>query len=70
MKKENGVFVISLDFELYWGMRDIKAIEDYKDNLLGERTIVPTLLKVFGEYGIHATWATVGFMFYENRQEL
>jgi peptidoglycan/xylan/chitin deacetylase (PgdA/CDA1 family) len=67
---EQGLFVISLDFELHWGVRDKLSIRHYRDNLLGERHIVPVLLKFFADYGIHATWATVGFMFFGSRAEL
>ncbi|HWP46788.1 MAG TPA: polysaccharide deacetylase family protein [Candidatus Limnocylindrales bacterium] len=70
MNKPNGIFVISLDFELYWGVRDRKTLESYKENLLGVRSVIPRLLELFEEYSIHATWATVGFLFFENRDEL
>jgi peptidoglycan/xylan/chitin deacetylase (PgdA/CDA1 family) len=67
---ERGRFVISLDFELHWGVRDKLSVSAYRDNLLGEREVVPELLRLFAEYGIHATWATVGFMFFRSRSEL
>lgn len=67
---ERGLFVISLDFELHWGVRDKLSVRQYRDNLLGEWEVVPALLKLFTEYGIHATWATVGFMFFRSRSEL
>ncbi len=70
MVKKNGTFVISLDFELYWGMRDKKKIEDYRKNLLGVRRVIPSLLKLFDECRVHATWATVGFLFFRTRDEL
>src|SRR5436309_15470145 len=65
-----AALVISLDFELYWGMRDHVRLEDYKQNLLGVRQAVPALLQLFERYGIHATWATVGFLFCRDQQEL
>lgn len=65
-----GALVISLDFELYWGMRDLESIDNYRERILGERRVVPALLKLFNEYQIHATWATVGFLFCETRDEL
>jgi peptidoglycan/xylan/chitin deacetylase (PgdA/CDA1 family) len=65
-----SIFTISLDFELYWGVRDKRSIEAYKDNLLGVRNAVPELLKLFEKNGIHATWATVGFLFFKNLDEL
>ncbi len=55
-----GTFVISLDFELHWGVRDHRTVADYRENLLGVRRVVPALLSLFSEFGIHATWATVG----------
>jgi peptidoglycan/xylan/chitin deacetylase (PgdA/CDA1 family) len=67
---ERGLFVISLDFELHWGVRDKLSIHDYRNNLLGEREVVPALLKLFSDYGIHATWATVGFLFFRSKSDL
>jgi peptidoglycan/xylan/chitin deacetylase (PgdA/CDA1 family) len=65
-----GALVISLDFELFWGMRDLPGIMDrYQENLRGERTAVPAMLKLFGEYGVAATWATVGLLFASGRAE-
>jgi peptidoglycan/xylan/chitin deacetylase (PgdA/CDA1 family) len=69
-RDRRGVLLISLDFELHWGVRDQKTVDDYRDNLLGVREAVPALLNTFSEYGIHATWATVGFLFFENREQL
>ncbi|MDO5152010.1 MAG: polysaccharide deacetylase family protein [Eubacteriales bacterium] len=65
-----GTLIVSLDFELFWGMLDKCALEDYQDNVLGGRKAVPKLLQLFQKYGIHATWATVGFMFAKNYDEL
>jgi hypothetical protein len=65
-----GVFTISLDFELYWGMRDTVRFEDYRGNLLGAREVIPRLLTAFVGSGIHVTWATVGFLFFDRKEEL
>jgi len=65
-----GVFLISLDFEIRWGVRDQQMVESYKPNLLGERRAVPAMLELFSEFGVHATWATVGFLFHKTRDEL
>jgi hypothetical protein len=70
MSKHKGALVISLDFELYWGMHDVRRIENYRKTILGERLVVPALLKLFHEYQVHATWAIVGFMFCETREDL
>jgi peptidoglycan/xylan/chitin deacetylase (PgdA/CDA1 family) len=65
-----GTFVVSLDFELYWGVQDQRSIEDYGDNLRGARDVVPRLLERFAERGVRATWATVGMLFCESKEEL
>jgi peptidoglycan/xylan/chitin deacetylase (PgdA/CDA1 family) len=69
-RPDYGAFVISLDFELHWGVRDHEpASGSYRPNLLGARTAVPRLLKLFERYGISATWAIVGFLFAASREE-
>ena len=68
--KENGKFVISLDFELLWGMRDKKTIEAYGENILGVRQSIPKMIELFSEYGINATFSTVGFLFAKNKNEI
>lgn len=65
-----GTLIISLDFELHWGVRDVKTVEQYRENLIGVRRAVPAMLATFAEYDIHATWATVGFLFFSRRTEL
>lgn len=70
MTKKPGSFTISLDFELYWGMRDMVTLETYRENLLGVWKAVPRMLTLFETYGIHATWATVGFLFHEDMEAL
>jgi peptidoglycan/xylan/chitin deacetylase (PgdA/CDA1 family) len=64
-----GAFVISLDFELYWGVRDVLPLEAYRSNLEGVHVAVPRLLDLFGAHDVHATWATVGLVFARNREE-
>src|SRR6202166_5240119 len=65
-----GAFVISLDFELHWGVRDHERPNGpYGPNLLGARKAIPRLLELFERYGISATWAIVGFLFARSREE-
>lgn len=59
-----GAFVISLDFELLWGVRDKRTIADYGANIRGVRDVVPALLDLFAEREIACTWATVGLLFF------
>ena len=64
-------FVISLDFELHWGVRDRQSpYSSYRDHLLGARQAIPKLLNLFEEFQISATWATVGFLFARSKSEL
>lgn len=65
-----GTFVISLDFELNWGVRDQQALAQYGPNLLGVRQAVPAMLNLFEEFGLHATWATVGLLFFDDKTDL
>lgn len=63
-------FVISLDFELFWGVRDVKALSEYGPNILGVRQAIPAMLKLFYGYDVHATWATVGMLLFDNKKDL
>jgi hypothetical protein len=67
---KNGRFVISLDFELFWGLRDHLTIKEYEENIIGVRTVIPRLLTIFKKYQIKATFATVGFLFFSDKLEL
>lgn len=62
----SGRFLISLDFELYWGIRDHRSVENYGANLRGVHKALPRMLELFDEYAISATFATVGFLFHED----
>ena len=62
--------IVSLDFELFWGMQDGWELREYEANILGGRKAIPQMLELFQKHGIHATWATVGFLFGENEKEL
>ncbi len=68
---QRGAFVISLDFELHWGVFDHVSPPNspYVRNLLGEWQSVPAMLSVFKEKEIAATWATVGLLFAGTREE-
>lgn len=66
----SGIFTISLDFELHWGVRDKLSLEDYGENLRGVWKAVPEMLRLFEKYQIHTTWATVGLLFFDSKEEL
>ena len=54
--------VISLDFELFWGVAGMVAIRDYGTNVDGVWAAVPSMLSLFRRYRVNATWATVGML--------
>jgi hypothetical protein len=64
-----GIFTISLDFELHWGVFDKKERDlrttCYKNTL----QLIPQLLKQFEAYEIQVTWATVGGVFAKDRYD-
>ena len=68
--KKHGTFIISLDFELFWGIFDKADITEktvYFDNTLNT---IPKILDLFHQFQIHATWASVGFLFFKDLEEL
>ena len=69
-QRNSARLVISLDFELLWGVRDHLDRESYGYNILGARKAIPRILDIFARSGIHATWATVGFLFCDSKDEL
>ena len=67
---KQSILIVSLDFELFWGMQDGWELSEYEANVLGGRKAIPQMLELFEKHGIHATWATVGFLFGKNEEEL
>ncbi|UOQ97067.1 polysaccharide deacetylase family protein [Hymenobacter sp. 5317J-9] len=65
-----GALVISLDFEINWGVRDQQTLAQYGPNLLGVREAIPAMLALFAEFGLHVTWATVGLLFFDTKAEM
>jgi peptidoglycan/xylan/chitin deacetylase (PgdA/CDA1 family) len=66
----DGKLVISLDFELKWGVLQKGIDAAYNDNVKGVWTVLPQMLELFRKYNCRVTWSTVGFLFYENAQQL
>ena len=66
--KTQGIFSISLDFELHWGCFEHmqKLSEKEKRYFINTRNTIPKLLSLFESYGIHVTWATVGMLYNRN----
>ena len=71
MANRPGALVISLDFELHWGIRDHVARGDALFGRLPDaRKAVANMLGVFTDRHIRATWATVGLLFGSTRAEV
>ncbi len=67
---EFGALAISLDFELHWGVRDRERVDGpYRANLEGVWEAVPRMLETFQEFEVAATWATVGLLFADSREQ-
>ncbi len=62
-------FVISLDFEQHWGIYDHSTIDACRARLDGGRRAIPKILERFEAAGIHASWATVGLLLCEGRED-
>lgn len=64
---KQGVFCISLDFELQWGVFEKMKVDNAANNYFeNTRYAIPKMLELFVDHGIHATWATVGMIYNEN----
>ena len=70
MKLDQGHLVLSLDFELFWGIFDVRSLESYKSQLEKVSEIIPRLLALSDAYNIHLTFAAVGFLLAKNKEEL
>jgi len=68
--KANGIFIISLDFELHWGGFEKWPLEDYRQYFLNTRAVIPEMLSLFSQHEIHVTWAGVGMLFHDSRESL
>ena len=64
-----GRMLISLDFELLCGNLTNKESKEVRTEMLGARSVIPKLLKLFNKYNIHVTWAIVGMLFSNNIEE-
>ncbi len=53
-----------------WGVRDHASVAEYGDAVLGGRRAIPEMLRLFSQYGVRATWATVGLLFARTRSDM
>ena len=61
---DQGIFLISLDFELHWGCFENMSLDESRQ-LYFQNTIkaIPEMLKIFSAAGVHVTWAVVGMLY-------
>lgn len=68
---KNGSFLISLDYELMWGMFDVVTKEGYgKTNVQNVPEAIDRMIELFQKYEVRVTFATVGMIMYKNKGEL
>lgn len=67
---KNGSFIISLDFELFWGLRDLKNANDYKESIIGAKKVIPRIIELFNKYDVKATFAIVGFLLCNSKEDI
>jgi peptidoglycan/xylan/chitin deacetylase (PgdA/CDA1 family) len=65
----HGYLVLSLDFELIWGIFDSVNGEEKSEYFRKTLDVIPEILYRFQKNNVHATWATVGMLFNENWEQ-
>jgi peptidoglycan/xylan/chitin deacetylase (PgdA/CDA1 family) len=45
-------------------------LDSYGNNVLAARAAIPRLLDLFASRGVRCTWATVGFLFFDDKKDL
>ncbi|GAB3665033.1 polysaccharide deacetylase family protein [Echinicola sediminis] len=61
--------VVSLDFELLWGLFDKVRLENKGAYFSNTRKVIPQMLRAFEQYGVAVSWATVGMLLTESKEE-
>ncbi|MFC3420014.1 polysaccharide deacetylase family protein [Salinicoccus hispanicus] len=67
---KNGTFIISVDFELYWGYLGFTDYNECVDRFYLTRSVASRMIEVFEKHEMKVTWATVGLLMLENKKEL
>lgn len=69
--KKRGTFIVSIDCEMLWGMRDHATKQSLTGSyvLVGHNTMLK-ILELFKKYNIHATWAFVGLCLLESKKQI
>ena len=67
---KNGNLLISLDFELFWGVHDKGNLNQYGDSIKAVWEVLPKMLSEFDQHNVKCTFATVGLLFASSKDEL
>lgn len=67
----NGIFSISLDFELHWGCFESMQLNSANEEqyFFNTRKVIPSMIDLFVANEIQVTWATVGMLFHQSQME-
>ncbi len=64
-----GTLIISLDFELHWGVfESVNKDSSYMNNLYRTPEVIDRMLELFYKENISVTWAVVGFLFADSKE--
>lgn len=67
---ENGLFIISLDYESMWGaIFNEPVYKGYENRTREIKRIIDSILSLFMKHDIHATWAIVGGLACNSKEE-
>jgi len=67
---KTGSFIISLDFELFWGFRELKNANNFIESVTGARQVIPKIVNLFNEYDVKATFAVVGLLLCNSKEDI
>ena len=65
-----GTFVITLDYEIHWGVFDAMSLDAYGANLKNVNKVIDRLLSLCDKYQVKITFATVGMLFADSKKSL
>lgn len=69
MNTSMSKLIISLDFELIWGIFDRVSPGQKEGYFARTKAVIPEILSLFREFHVQATWATVGMLMTESRAD-
>ena len=69
--EQTGCLIVSLDFEMMWGVIDIATPDDYgKTNVRQVSEVIHRMVELFEKYSVNATFASVGMLMLDGVQKV